>query len=143
MAAMTHRKRVLLIGVYAILPAALIVLMLLGWMLSAEKATVILQAANSTDGLYRAEVVRADPGVSSSYEYVVRLMPARVTTLAKSFHGLPFAPLYVALDVHHEPDKLMVTWSDKHEVTIQCEGCGGTAPGKERWRGIVLRYELR
>ena len=75
---MTHRKRVLLIGVYAILPAALIVLMLLGWMLSAEKATVILQAANSTDGLYRAEVVRADPGVSSSYEYVVRLMPANV-----------------------------------------------------------------
>jgi hypothetical protein len=140
---MTHRKRFVLIGVYAVLPAALIVLMLLGWMISAENATVVLQSANSPDGRYRAEVVRADPGVSSSYEYMVRVMPAGVTTLAKSLHGMPFAPIYVALDVHREPDKLAVIWTGPNEVTVHCAGCGGTAPGKERWREIALRYELR
>ncbi len=143
MAAMTHRKRFVLIGVYAVLPAALIVLMLLGWKFSAENATVVLQAADSPDGRYRAEVVRADPGVSSSYEYMVRVMPAGVTTLAKSLRGLPFAPIYVALDLHREPDKLMVGWSGANEVTIRCDGCGGTAQGKARWQEIALRYQLR
>jgi len=140
---MTHRKRLFLTSVYVILPTTLIVLMLLGWMVSAENATVVLQSTNSPDGQYRAEVVRVDPGVSSSYEYMVRVMPAGVTTLAKSLHGLPFAPIYVALDVHREPDKLMVGWSGPNEVTIHCEGCGRAVQGKERWREVALRYELR
>ena len=143
MASIAPRKRLFPIGVYAVIPTALIVLMLLGWMVSAENATVVLQAVNSPDGRYRAEVVREDPGVSSSYEYMVRVMPAGLTTLAKSLHGLPFARIYVALDVRREPDKLAVIWSDPNEVTINCEGCGATGPGKERWREIALRYELR
>jgi hypothetical protein len=143
MAAIGLRKRLVLISVYAFLPVALIVLMLLGWKISAERVTVVLQAANSDDGRYRAEVVRADPGVSSNYEYMVRVMPAGVTTFAESFQGLPFASIYVALDLHREPDKLMVGWSGPSEVTIRCDGCEGTAQGKERWRDIALRYELR
>ncbi len=143
MAAITHRKRLFLIGVYGVLPAALVVLMLLGWMVSAEKATVVLQAANSPGGRYRAEVVREDPGVSSSYEYMVRVMPSDLRTLGKSLHVLPFAPVYVALDLHREPDKLVVRWSGPNEVTIHCQGCGAITPGKEKWREIALKYELR
>jgi hypothetical protein len=143
MAATPHRRRLFLIGIYAVLPTALIVLMLLGWMISAEKATVVLQAVNSPGGRYRAEVVREDPGVSSTYEYMVRVMPSGLTTLRKSLHVLPFAPVYIALSVHHEPDKLVVVWSGPNQVTIDCEGCGTIKPGKEEWREIALRYELR
>jgi hypothetical protein len=143
MAAMIHRKRLLLTCVYVIFPTTLIVLMLLGWMVSAENATVVLQSANSPDGRYRAEVVREDPGVSSGYEYMVRVMPAGLATFTRSLHALPFVPIYVALDVHREPDKLAVAWRGENEVTIHCEGCAGTTPGQERWREIALRYELR
>src|SRR5277367_1129985 len=143
MASIAPRKRLFPIGVYAVIPTALIVLMLLGWLVSAENATVVLQAENSPDDRYRAEVVRADPGVSSSYEYMVRVMPTGVSTLERSLHGFPFAPIYVALDLHREPDKLAVVWSDASEVTIHCEGCGAAAPGKARWREITFRYVLR
>jgi hypothetical protein len=71
------------------------------------------------------------------------VMPASVTTLAKSLHALPFVPIYVALDVRREPDKLTVGWSGPSEVTIHCEGCGAVATSKARWREIALRYELR
>jgi hypothetical protein len=96
-------------------------LLLVGWMVSAEKATVVLQSADSPDGRYRAEVVREDPGVSSSYEYVVRVMPAGLTTLEKSLRVLPFGPVYVALDLHREPDRLAVSWNGPDEVIIQCQ----------------------
>jgi hypothetical protein len=143
MAGITHRRRLFLIGIYAFLPTALVVLMLLGWMISTEKATVVLQAVDSPGGLYRAEVVREDPGVSSTYEYMVRVMPSGLTTLRKSLHVLPFAPVYIALSVCHEPDRMVVVWSGPKELTIHCEGCGTIKPGKEEWREIALRYELR
>jgi hypothetical protein len=143
MAGVSLRRRIFLASIYGVIPASLLLVALVGWLVSAENATVVLQAENSPDGRYRAEVVRADPGVSSSYEYMVRVMPTDVTMLARSLHGLPFSPIYVALDLHREPDKLSVVWSDPSEVTIHCEGCGGTAPGKESWREIALRYELR
>ncbi len=143
MVAVTLRSRLFLISVYVVLPCTLILLMLVGWMVSAEKATVVLQGADSPDGHYRAEVIREDPGASSSYEYMVRVMPSGLTTLGKSLHVLPFAPVYIALNVHHEPDRLVVIWSSPNEVTIDCEGCGVTRPGKEKWRAIKLRYELR
>ena len=112
-------------------------------MVSQENATVVLQEATSPDSQYRAEVVREDPGVSSGYEYMVRVMPAGLTTLAKSLHVLPFAPIYVALNARGEPDKLTVRWSGPKEVTILCQGCGEISQGSERWREIALRYELR
>jgi hypothetical protein len=143
MAAVPLRRRIFLTSIYGFVPGALLLLGLVGWMISAENATAVLQAENSPDGRYRAEVVRADPGVSSSYEYMVRVMPAGLTMLPRSLHGLPLAPIYVALDLHREPDKLAVIWSGPREVTIHCEGCGGTVPGKARWREIALRYELR
>jgi hypothetical protein len=143
MAAVPLRRRIFLTSIYGVIPGALLLLALAGWMVSAENATAVLQSENSADGRFRAEVVRADPGVSSSYEYMVRVMPADVTTLARSLRGLPFAPIYVALDLHREPDKLVVSWSGPSEVTIHCEGCGAAAPGKKRWREIALRYELR
>jgi hypothetical protein len=143
MAVINLRKRLFLIGVYGVLPCTLILLLLVGWMVSAEKATVVLQSADSPDGRYRAEVVREDPGVSSSYEYLVRVMPAGLTTLEKSLRMLPFGPVYVALNLHREPDKLTVGWNGPDEVRIQCQGCGEPMPGKEQWRGIKLRYELR
>ena len=64
--------------------------MLVGWMVSVENATIVLQSVDSPGGRYRAEVVREDPGVSSSYEYMVRVMPADVTPLGKSLRLLPF-----------------------------------------------------
>ena len=143
MAVINLRKRLFLIGVYGVLPCTLSILLLVGWMVSAEKATVVLQSADSPDGRYRAEVVREDPGVSSSYEYMVRVMPVGLTTLEKSLRVLPFGPVYVALDLHREPDRLAVSWDGPDEVTIQCQGCGETLPGKEQWRGIKLRYEFR
>ena len=143
MAVAPLRRRMFRASLYGLAPTVLIVLMLAGWRVAEENATVVLQAAGSPDGRYRAEVVRVDPGVSSSYEYMVRVMPAGVTTLAKSLHGLPFAQVYIALEVLHEPDKLMVSWGGPNEVTIHCEGCGGATPSKERWREITLRYELR
>ena len=143
MAGVPLRRRIFLASIYGVVPGVLLLVALAGWMVSAENATAVLQAENSPDGRYRAEVVRADPGVSSSYEYMVRVMPAGVTMLARSLHGWPFAPIYVALDLHREPDKLSVVWSGPSEVTIHCDGCGAAAPGKARWREIALRYELR
>jgi hypothetical protein len=143
MAFINFRGRLFPVSVYGVLPSVLIVLMLLGWMVSAEKATVVLQAAYSPDGRYRAEVVREDPGVSSSYEYMVRVMPSDVQTLGKSLHVLPFAPVFVALVLHREPDKLAIRWSGTNEVTIDCQGCGATTAGKATWRGIALKYELK
>jgi hypothetical protein len=143
MAAAPLRRQVFLISIYGVVPAALLLVGLVGWLLSAENATVALQTENSPDGRYLAEVVRADPGVSSSYEYMVRVMPTGATMLARSLHGLPFAPIYVALDLHREPDKLAVAWSGASEVTIHCQGCGEAAPGKAKWRDIALRYEVR
>ena len=86
----------------------------------------VLQSVDSPGGRYRAEVVREDPGVFSGYEYMVRLMPAGLTPLAKSLRVLPFGPVYVALDAHREPDKIAVQWTGRAEVTIHCNGCGET-----------------
>jgi len=143
MAGVSLRRRIFLASIYGVIPAALLLAAVAGWLVSAENATVVLQAENSPDGRYRAEIVRADPGVSSNYEYMVRVMPTGVTMLARSLHGLPLAPIYVALDLYREPDKLAVVWSGASEVTIHCEGCGAASPGKARWREITFRYELR
>ena len=143
MAVVAFQRRILPLCIYGVLPSVLLLIMLAGWMGSQEKATVVLQEATSPDGGYRAEVVREDPGVSSGYEYMVRVMPAGLTTLAKSLHVLPFAPIYVALNVPREPDKLAVSWSGPREVTILCQGCGEITQGSERWREIALRYEVR
>ncbi len=131
------------IALYAALPSALILAMLVGWMMAVENATVVLQSVDSPGGRYRVEVVREDPGVSSGYEYMVRLMPAGLTPLAKSLRVLPFGPVYVALDAHREPDKIAVQWTGRAEVTIHCNGCGETIPGKEKWRDIAVKYELK
>jgi len=137
------RQRFVLIALYVALPSALILAMLVGWMMAVENATVVLQSADSPDGRFRAEVVREDPGVSSSYEYKVRVMPAGLTPLAKSLRVLPFGPVYVALDVHREPDKLQVRWSGPKEVTISCQGCGGTIPVNGQWRDVALKYDMK
>jgi hypothetical protein len=115
----------------------------LGWLLSLEKATTVLQTADSPDGRYRAEVVRQDPGVTSSYKYMVRVAPSNVTTLQKSLSMLPFAPICVALTLHRDPDKILVSWSGPQEVTIRCEECRGVPSGGEKWRDVTLKYEVR
>lgn len=140
---MHYRKRTFLAFVYGVLPLTLAVLMLLGWLLSLEKATTVLQTADSPDGRYRAEVVREDPGVSSSYKYMVRVMPAGLSPFAISLSGLPFDPVYVALDLHHQPDKLSVQWTSLGELTLQCDGCSGATHGKTNWRDLALRYQIR
>ncbi len=96
MANTTLRQRFILIGLYIALTSALISAMLAGWMLSVENATLVLQSTDSPDGRYRAEIVREDPGVSSGYEYMVRLMPAGLTPLAKSLSVLLFGPVFTA-----------------------------------------------
>jgi hypothetical protein len=136
------RQLFLLIALYVALPSALISAMLVGWMVAVENATVVLRSVDSPDGRYRAEVVREDPGVSSGYEYMVRLMPADLTPLEKSLRVLPFGPVYVALDAHREPDKIAVQWTGRAEVTIHCSGCGETVLGKGEWRDIAVKYEL-
>jgi hypothetical protein len=137
------RRALLLIALYVALPTALLSALLVGWMAAVENATLVLQSADSPGGRYRAEVVRADPGVSAGYEYMVLVMPAGLTPLARSLRVLPFGPVYVALDAHREPDKLEVRWSGPKEVTILCRGCGGATPGNERWRGVALKYDLK
>ena len=131
------RQLFVLIALYVALPSALISAMLVGWMVAVENATIVLQSGDSPSGRYRAEVVREDPGTSSSYEYMVRVMSSDVKTLGKSLHILPFAPIYVALDLHREPDGLAVAWSGPDEVTIDCQGCGAARPGKAKWREIA------
>ena len=131
------------IALYVALPTALISAMLVGWMVAVENATVVLHSADSPDGRYRAEVVRVDPGVSSGYEYIVRVMPSGLTPLARSLRVLPFGPVYVALDAHHEPDKLEVRWSDPNELTIFCRGCRGTTPVNGQWRDVALKYDMK
>jgi hypothetical protein len=143
MAVVGFQRRFLQLCFYGVLPSVLLLIMLAGWMVSEERATVILEEATSPDGGDRTEVVREDPGVSSGYEYMVRVMPAGLTTLVKSLHVLPFAPIYVALNAYREPDKLTVRWSGSKEVTILCEGCGEITQGSEKWREIALKYELR
>ena len=136
------RQLIILIALYVALPSALISAMLIGWMIAVENATLVLQSADSPDGRYRAEVVREDPGVSSGYEYMVRLMPAGLTPLAKSLRVLPFGPVFTALDAHREPDKLNVEWTGQAEVTIHCLGCRDASQAKEQWRDITLKYYL-
>lgn len=143
MAGAKHRPTAFTIAVYVLLPGILIAAGLGGWMIAVENATAQLESTDSPDGRYRAEIVREDPGVSSGYEYMVRLMPAGLTPLAKSLRVLPFVPVYVALDVHREPDKLMAEWTGPREVTIHCEGCSEATPGKEKWRDVAVKYELR
>jgi hypothetical protein len=137
------RRLLFLIGVYVALPSALISAMLVGWMVAVENATLVLQSSDSFDGRYRAEVVREDPGVSSGYEYMVRVMPAGLTPLAKSLRMLPFGPVYIALDARREPEKLIVQWTGAETVTIHCEGCGETPPGGQKWRDISIKFDLR
>jgi hypothetical protein len=138
----SSRRRVWSIALYGFLPGFLILLLLVGWAMGIENATAVLQSSDSPDGRYRAQVVREDPGVSSGYEYMVRVMPAGLPMVVRSLRILPFTPVYVALDAHHEPDELRVRWTGPQEVTIHCQGCGGTGPGDARWRDIQLRYEL-
>jgi len=130
------------ISVYVVLPGALILLLLIGWMLAVDNATVVLQSTDSPDGRYRAQVVREDPGVSSNYKYMVRVAPARLPPLAARLGLLPFGPFYTALDIHHEPDKLTVRWTGPQGLTIQCKGCLGATEGKSQWRDIELKYVL-
>lgn len=143
MANSNRRQLLVLIALYGALPSALISAMLVGWMVAVENATIVLQSADSPDGRYRAEVVREDPGVSARYEYMVRVMPTDLTPLAKSLRVLPFGPVYVVLNVHREPDKLSVLWTDSNEVSIQCQGCEEARDGQGKWRDIALKYELR
>jgi hypothetical protein len=137
------RRLAFLIAVYVVLPSALISAGLLGWMVAVENATLVLQSVDSPDGRYRAQVVREDPGVSSNYEYMVRVTPANQTPLAEKLRLLPFGPQYIPLDAHREPDKLVVQWKTDRELTIRCEGCGGAVRGGERWRDIRLEYEVK
>ena len=136
------RRLLFLIAVYVALPSGLILAMLIGWMVATENATAVLQSADSPDGRYRAEVVREDPGVSSKYEFRVRLTPANLTPLAEKLKLLPFGPQYIALSVDHEPDQLAAAWSSNERVTIMCAGCGGASIGKSRWRDIQLEYQV-
>jgi hypothetical protein len=137
------RRLVFLMLVYVVLPCALILVALAGWMAAVENATLVLQSADSPDGRYRAQVVREDPGVSSNYKYMVRVTPANLTPLAEKLRLLPFGPEYTALEAHREPDKLAVQWSSDRELTIRCEGCSGAVQGEEKWRDIRLEYELK
>jgi hypothetical protein len=137
------RQLAILIALYVALPTALVSALLVGWMVAVENATVVLQSADSPDGRYRAEVVRVDPGASSGYEYMVRVMPSGLTPLARSLRVLPFGPVYVALDAHREPDKLEVRWSALKEVAISCRGCEGATLADRRWRDLALRYDVK
>jgi hypothetical protein len=137
------RQTIFLTGIYVALPSALISLILVGWMIGVENATLVTESVDSPDGRYRAQVVREDPGASSGYEYMVRLMPAGLTPLPRSLRVLPFGAVYVALDAHREPDRLTVSWTGREQVTIRCEGCGDATMGKPKWREIELRYEVR
>ncbi len=128
--------------VYVLLPGAPLLMLFIGWRLALENATVVLQSADSPDGRYRAQVVREDPGVSSSYEYMARVMPAALNPLARSLGGLPFGPLYIALDAHREPDKLTIQWTSPQALTIQCKGCESATRGEPKWRDIELKYVL-
>lgn len=140
--ALKSRSLLYNIAVYVILPGAPLLMLFMGWRIALENATTVLQSVNSPDGRYRAEVVREDPGVSSGYEYMVRLAPAGLAPLAMSLRILPFGPVYLALDAHHEPDKLTIQWTSPQNLAIQCKGCGGAARGKSKWRDIELKYEL-
>jgi len=137
------RQILVQVALYAALPIALVAAMLIGWMASVENATAVLQSADSPDGRYRAEVVREDPGVSAEYEYMVRLMPSGLSPLARSLRVVPFAPVYVALDAHREPDHLTVQWTSSDHLAIRCGGCGGSVAGKAQWRDIRLSYDVR
>jgi hypothetical protein len=137
------RQLFILIGLYVALPSALICAMLAGWMVSVENATLVLQSTDSPDGRYRAEIVREDPGVSSGYEYMVRLMPAGLPPLTKSLRVLPFGPVFTALDVHREPEKLTVQWTGAQQLTIHCDGCRDASQAKEQWRDITVKYDLK
>lgn len=131
-----------IIALYILAPGASLLVFFIGWRVALENATIIVQSAVSPDGRYRAEVAREDPGASSSYEYMVRLAPASFSKYAMALHILPFGPVFVALDAHHEPDKLSVQWTGPHELTINCQDCGGVDRGGERWRDLHLKYDL-
>ncbi|AXC14334.1 hypothetical protein ACPOL_5078 [Acidisarcina polymorpha] len=137
------RKLTFVISVYLALPITLVLTGLAFWMVGVENATLILQSAESPDGRYRAEVVREDPGASSSYNFMVRLTPANLTSLGEKLRLLPFGPQYIALNVHHEPDQLTVRWSSTEQLIILCNGCNGAIPGRTKWRNIQLDYEFR
>jgi hypothetical protein len=139
-----HKTRRLLniIALYILAPGASLLVFFIGWRVALENATIIVQSAVSPDGRYRAEVAREDPGASSSYEYMIRLAPASFSKYAMALHILPFGPVYVALNAHHEPDSLTVQWTGPQEVTIHCRGCNGVDRGRDRWRDLQLRYEL-
>jgi hypothetical protein len=143
MAANFRRRRAGLIALYVGLPALLISTGSVAWMMAVEKSTLVLQSADSPDGHYRAEVVREDPGVSSGFEYMVRVMPTGLSAFATSLRKLPFDPVYIALDAHHEPDWLNVQWTSLHEVTIRCTGCSDAQIGREHFREVSMKYELR
>ena len=136
------RQRFFLIAVYGALPCVLISALFAGWIMSVENATLVLQSTDSPDGRYRAEIVREDPGVSSGYEYMVRLMPAGLTPLAKSLRVLPFGPVFTALDAHREPEKLTVQWTGAQQLTIHCLGCRDASQAKDQWRDVTLKYDL-
>jgi len=95
------------IRVYVALPVALVLFFLGGWRMAVENVTTILQSADSPDGRYRAQVVRQDPGASSKYQYLAGVTPANLTRFAERLRLLPFGPQYIALEVHHEPEKLI------------------------------------
>jgi hypothetical protein len=137
------RGLLFLLALYVFFPLLLSALLILGWMLSLESATVVLQSSTSPDGVYRGEVVRRDPGVSDNYEYMVRISPAKLTPLARKLLALPFSPRYVALELYREPDKLSVQWTGNRELTVRCEGCAGATKGEPEWRNVRLKYELK
>jgi hypothetical protein len=139
----TPSKRHHQIALYLVLPAVLIALGVIGWMMAIENSTLVLRSVNSPDGLFRAEVVREDPGASSNYQYMVRVMPAGISFFATSLRRLPLDPVYVALDAHHEPDKLVVQWTGPREVTIHCDGCRDAETGRDHFRGVTFKYELK
>lgn len=136
------RSALKIVALYIIAPGASLLMFFIGWRVALENATIIVQSAVSPDGRYRVEVAREDPGAASSYEYMVRLAPASFSRYAMTLRIVPFGPVYVALDAHHEPDKLTVQWTGPQEVTIDCQGCSGVDRGKDSWRDLRLKYEL-